>query len=47
MRSQLFETFEPVAPTALEAELAREASRRLASHLGAVPPEGARIAASR
>jgi excisionase family DNA binding protein len=33
MPTQLFETFEPVAPTELETQLAREASRRLAACL--------------
>jgi excisionase family DNA binding protein len=35
MPSQLFETLEPVAPTEVETELARESSRRLAHYLGA------------
>jgi excisionase family DNA binding protein len=34
MPPQLFETFEPVAPSAAETELARESSRRLAHYLG-------------
>ncbi len=33
MPSQRFETFEPLAPNEAEAELAKEASRRLAAHL--------------
>src|SRR5271157_557399 len=35
MASQLSETFEPVAPTEAEANLARESSRRLANFQGA------------
>jgi excisionase family DNA binding protein len=41
MPSQLFETFEPLAPTEAESELARESSRRLAHYLGA--REGLRL----
>src|SRR5262245_47042799 len=41
MSSQLFETFEPVAPTEAEAQLALESSRRLAQCLG--PRNGLRL----